>query len=362
MITDTNSLKAWRKRAEAQPVGRVVLDLEADSLHRYREKLCLIQYADAQGVEIIDPLLIKDMGIFSEWLSGAQVWMHGADYDMCLLMRAYGLLPGMILDTQIAARLLGFEQFGLAALVEHFFGIVLSKKNQKADWGLRPIPHGMLEYAQGDVAYMLEMADKLVADLRRLGRYEWFLESCEWSMQKARERFSCTQTDAWRIKGCGKLTPRGLAALRTLWQWRASEAEAWDRPAFMVCSNEELLVWSRLLQEFRTANPPPRGGAQRIARFRKAVDHFQLLDEEEYPKQPKRTHRPADAHFDKRLETWISRRDQAAAALKIEPSVIAARGMLEAIAHDEQEGLSQLMSWQRELLTSPSPRRKQKLS
>lgn len=351
MITERDELLEWKRRANAQPAERCVLDLEADSLHRYREKLCLIQYGDAEGVEIIDPLAIEDMRPFAMWLQETRVWMHGADYDMNLLQKAYGVLPALILDTQIAARLLGFEQFGLAALVEHFFGITLSKKNQKADWGQRPIPPGMLEYAQGDVAYMLEMADKLVADLQRLGRYDWFIESCEWNLRRGRERFSASQADAWRIKGSGKLDRRGLAALRTLWRWRAAEAEAWDRPSYMVCSNEDLLHWSQQLQEFRLALPMPCGGSHRIARFRKAVDFFQLLDEEEYPRIIKHPHPCRSPHSEKRLERWLAVRDSLAADLGVEPSIVAARGQLEALANNEEEGLAQLMHWQRELLT-----------
>lgn len=351
MITDRDSLLAWKHRAYAQGVGRTVLDLEADSLHRYREKLCLIQYADADGVEVIDPLVIEDMRPFSLWLQQAEVWMHGADYDMTLLQNSYGILPKLILDTQIAARLLGFQQFGLAALVEHFFGITLSKKNQKADWGKRPITPDMLEYAQGDVTYMLEMADLMVADLRRLGRYDWFMESCVCSMERGRQRFEASHAETWRIKGSGKLTRRGLAALRTLWRWRAKEAEEWDRPAFMVCSNDDLLRWSQQLQEFRTVYPIPRGNSHRIARFLKAVDYFQLLDEEEYPvlPTPVRHHHPP--HFERKLELWLTRRDAVAAELGIEPSLIASRVQVESIAANEAGGLTQLMSWQQGLLT-----------
>ena len=358
MITDKDSLLAWKHRATAQGAGRTVLDLEADSLHRYREKLCLIQYADADGVVVIDPLEIEDMRPFALWLQETEVWMHGADYDMSLLQNAYGVLPKLILDTQIAARLLGFRQFGLAALVEHFFGISLSKKNQKADWGRRPITPDMLEYAQGDVAYMLDMADLMVADLRRLGRYDWFMESCLCSMERGRQRFENSHCDAWRIKGSGKLNRRGLAALRTLWRWRANEAEAWDRPAFMVCSNDDLLRWSQQLQEFRPVYPSPRGNSHRSARFHKAVDYFQLLDEEEYPKlpQPVRHHHPP--HFERKLESWLARRDALAADLQLEPSIIAARSQVEAIAAGEEEGLAQLMRWQRELLCSASSQKK----
>ena len=351
MITDSEALFRWKLRAAAQPQGRTVLDLEADSLHRHREKLCLIQYADAEGGVIIDPLAIEDMKLFTLWLQEADVWMHGADYDMSLLQTAYGVLPHMILDTQIAARLLGFQQFGLAALVEHYYGIVLSKKNQRANWGLRPMPDDMKEYAQGDVKFMLGMADKLVAELKQLGRYEWFLESCACNLEHGRERHASTGQDPWRIKGSGKLNRRGLAALRALWLWRDKEAATIDRPAFMVSSNDELIRWSTALQEFRPVFPHSSMHHHRAARFRKAVEHFQLMDEEEYPNLIKRTHHESDAHFDSRVEKWAARRNAIAESLALEPSLIATRSQIESIAAHEDKGLAQLMSWQRELLT-----------
>lgn len=350
MITDSEALFQWKLRAAAQPQGRTVLDLEADSLHRHREKLCLIQYADAEGVFIIDPLAIEDMKLFTLWLQEADVWMHGADYDMSLLQNAYGVLPHMILDTQIAARLLGFQQFGLAALVEHYYGIVLSKKNQRANWGLRPMPADMKEYAQGDVKYMLGMADKLVAELNQLGRYDWFIESCQCNLEHGRERHQNSCQEPWRIKGSGKLTRRGLAALRALWLWRDKEAAAIDRPAFMVCGNDELIRWSTALQEFRLVFPSRNMHNHRAARFRKTVEHFQLLDEEEYPELIKRTHHESDAHFDSRVDCWLARRNAQAEELALDPSLIATRNQIESIAAHEDKGLAALMNWQRNLL------------
>ena len=350
MISDVTNLRRWADRAENQPQGRTVLDLEADSLYHYREELCLIQYADAQGIEIIDPLAIKDMSPFYNWMKGAEVWMHGADYDMCLLKRAFGILPTMIWDTQIAARLLGHEQFGLAALVEYFYGIKLSKKNQKANWSIRPIPQAMQAYAQGDVAYMLDMADRMVTQLQKLGRYEWFLESCKVSLQKGSARHSAEQ-EAWRIRGCGRLNRRGLAALRALWRWREAEAARIDRRVFMVCSNQELLERSARLQDFRII-PPPHGNAGRIARYRRVVRNFQLLDEEEYPLLPRRTRSPqTPQHFEKNVESWLARRDALASELHLNAALIASRAQIEAIATHEEKGLEGLMHWQRELLT-----------
>ncbi len=350
MITDFSSLAEWKKRATAQPQGRTVLDLEADSLHRHQEKLCLIQYGDASGVEIIDPLAIEDMRLFVLWMQQEDIWMHGADYDMSLLLHAYGELPRMILDTQIAARLLGHRKFGLAALVEHFYGVKLSKKNQKANWGLRPIPPEMQEYAQGDVKYMLDMADKLVAQLHDTGRYAWFIESCAENMRRGRERFAAGIQDPWRIKGSGKLTRRGLAALRTLWLWRDREAAQQDRPSFMVCSNDDLLRWSFSLQEFRPVNPAAHFYAHRAARFRKAVETFQLMDEDDYPELPKHERHMSDPHFETRLEYWQAKRNAIAEQLNIENMLIASRSELESIANNEERGLARLMDWQQSLL------------
>ena len=202
MISEKEELLEWRKRAAAQPAGRVVLDLEADSLHRYQEKICLIQYADETGSCLIDPLSIEDMGPFYNWLKETEVWMHGADYDMSLFQNAWETLPAMIWDTQTAARLLGFRQFGLAALVEHFHGITLSKSSQKADWARRPLSPTMVTYALNDVNYMLDMADKLTAALREKGRMGWFEEICRHSMERARERQNVGQTRVHGLLQC----------------------------------------------------------------------------------------------------------------------------------------------------------------
>lgn len=354
MITGYQELLDWQRRACRQRQGRTVLDLEADSLHRYRERLCLIQYADEQGVEIIDPLALSDeMQPFCEWLAGAEVWMHGADYDMTLLLNAYGVLPRLILDTQIAARLLGHEQFGLAALVEHYFGITLSKKNQKADWGRRPISPDMEQYAQGDVIYMLKMADLMVDKLKALGRYDWFLESCEFNMMRARRRKHVARAP-WRIKGSGKLARRGLAALRQLWRWREAEAEVIDRPPFMVCLNEDLLRWSEQIQNFNPVTPLPHGPSLRIAHFRRALREIFSMDEEEYPLLLTRKRKTIPLHPESVIDSLLEKRDAVAAELGIEPALVASRAQLEQTSFTKYDASPEgLMRWQRRLLGLP---------
>ena len=302
MISEKEELLEWRKRAAAQPAGRVVLDLEADSLHRYQEKICLIQYADETGSCLIDPLSIEDMGPFYNWLKETEVWMHGADYDMSLFQNAWETLPAMIWDTQTAARLLGFRQFGLAALVEHFHGITLSKSSQKADWARRPLSPTMVTYALNDVNYMLDMADKLTA------------------------------------------------ALREMWTWRDAEAKTWDKPAFMVCSNADLIQWSVALQEQRTVAPPPRFHAHRRSRFMNALQKFYLLDEEDYPCRPRIQRRQHSDQFEDNLARLCKLRDEKAEELGMEGSFLITRASLEAIAEDREKGVSTLLNWQKEAL------------
>lgn len=350
MIATREDLLQWKLRAGRQAPARVVLDLEADSLHRYQEKICLIQYADEEGVCLLDPLAMEDMRAFTTWLSESDIWMHGADYDMSLMLNGFNTLPHLILDTQIAARLLGFRQFGLAALVEHFYGIQLSKTNQKADWGKRPISQAMLEYAQSDVQYMLDMADKLCAELRSKGRYEWFLETCRHNMARARERMAEESPDSWRIRGCGRLQRRGLAALKTLWTWRDREAQSWDKPSFMVCSNDDLLRWSTALQEGNSITPHSRFHTHRAARFLKAVETFHGMDETDYPCRISRPRPAYDDQFETRLENWIQRRNEAAEKLDLDPSFVAPRAIMESIATNEETGFSHLLHWQREVM------------
>lgn len=157
--------------------------------------------------------------------------------------------------------------------------------------------------------------------------------------------------DPWRIRGSGKLNRRGLAALRALWTWRDDEASKMDRPSFMVCSNDDLLRWSEMLQEFRVVEPRNRMHAQRASRLRKTIERFQLLDEHDYPCIPKRVRHEQDPHFEMHMAHWSAKRDTIAEQLDIEPSLIASRIQLETISNHEDAGLAALMNWQRDLLT-----------
>lgn len=326
------------------------MDTEADSLHRYFEKISLLQFTDGENHSLIDPLAIDDLGPLIEFLKDAQLWMHGADYDIMIMRRDLGVVPPIIWDTQIAARLLGVRKFGYANLVEYYLGVELSKSSQKADWSKRPLTEKMKEYALNDVAYLKPMVDILLKDLNEKGRYEWFVESCEWARTKVLER-PVEKEDPWRISGSGRLHPKGLAFLKALWLWRDGEAREWDRPTFMVCGNKQLISWVNDILAKKTPQLPKHFRTKRRQGFFKAIDEVLEMSESDYPQRPKRGEkRVKDEAFEARVDELIKHRDAAAEELDIDSSLIASRSVIESLAAGDGQPEELLMQWQRNLM------------
>lgn len=351
LIDTTEELSAHLNRQPGNQQNPVcAIDTEADSLHRYRESLCLIQFACGTESVLIDPLAIDDLSPLGDYLARSTVWMHGADYDMTMLKRQFGSLPGKVYDTQIGARLMGARKFGLGDLVNHYFGIELSKSSQKADWGKRPLSPKMVEYALNDVRYLLEMGEKIVAELAAKGRLGWFEESCEAARTKVLERDDLKE-EVWRVQGSGKLERSGLAYLRALWHWRDEEAKAWDRPSFMVAPNRQLLEWSIELAGKKQIGLPHHFRSERVKRFKEALSAVEAMPEAEWPERPQGKRRRRDRDFDRRVDELLKARETAAAKLEIEGSLIAPRATLESLAAEESTPAEVLLNWQRECLS-----------
>ncbi len=350
MIENTTDLASFLGNC-AKVGGRKIcaIDTEADSLHRHSESLCLVQFTAGSDCVLIDPLAINDMTPLKDYLRDATVWMHGADYDMTMLKREFGELPATVYDTQIGARLLGVEKFGLGNLVEHYFDIVLLKSSQKADWGKRPLSEKMIDYALNDVRYLLEMGDIIVAQLKEKGRYDWFTESCESAKAKVADRDDCKE-EQWRISGSGKLDGYGLACLRALWHWRDKEAEAWDRPSFMVATNRNLIEWGTLLSERQNIDLPHHFRGDRVKRFKETLSALKDLPKSEWPARIVVKRRKRDREFDRKVDDMIARRNGIATELGIDGSLIASRSVIESLAANEGQPEELLMKWQRDLL------------
>ncbi|HMP82429.1 MAG TPA: HRDC domain-containing protein [Verrucomicrobiota bacterium] len=343
------------KLAAFLPVVRaadwVALDTEADSLHAYPEKVCLIQISTIAGDRLVDPLADIDLHPFLDALGSHALIMHGADYDLRLLEKHHKFIPGAIFDTMLAARLLGERQFGLQSLVEKFLGVKLEKGSQKANWARRPLTPRMLEYARNDTHHLKPLADRLKSELQEKHRLAWHEEMC------ARLIADCTQprpvdTDGiWRVKGSHVLSRPALAVLRELWHWREAEAVAANRPPFFILQHEKLveLAAAATAQNIEPLLPNHLSDRRRAALLR-AVKAGLELPANEHPHHPKRTsYRPSEAER-RRYAEIEKRRDGRATKLGIDPTLIASRPMISELARDWNKHEPELMHWQRELL------------
>ncbi len=334
---------------QIEALNRVAIDTEADSLHCYREKLCLIQISVPEADFIVDPLADVDLAPLRSVLEKNEIVVHGSDYDLRLLRRSLNLNARKIFDTVIASRLLGLREFSLAALVKKYFDVDLVKGSQKANWAQRPLPKRMLDYAVNDTHYLLPMAEKLEAELRQRNRLDWFRQSCERAIEQAAVDRTRDLDEAWRVSGAGALEARTAAVLRELWRWREKEAEAVDRPPFHILQNHELL---RAAEGFASGTVPDyrHFSTRRRSAFRHAAKEALRLPENEWPIMRRRSGTRPTAQMVRRVEDLKQRRDRAAGELKLEPTVLAPRNALEAIAADEERAGAVLVPWQRELL------------
>ena len=220
----------------------VAVDLEADSMYHYKEKVCLIQIATEKASVVVDPLAIKDLTPLNPIFSNPDIKkiFHGADYDVRSLYRDFEIRINNLFDTELACRFLGIKETGLQAVLKTFFNVNVDKKYQKKDWSKRPLPKEMMAYASKDVIYLLPLARMLIHKLKKIDRMTWVLEECE-DLSKVRPVLSNEAPLFMKFKGAGRLKSRSLAVLEALLQFRKRVAEKKDRPFFKIIGNESIM-------------------------------------------------------------------------------------------------------------------------
>jgi len=315
----------------------IAVDTEGASFHRFIDRIYLLQITTRDRSAVIDPLPIGAPARLGTILEdpAVEVVFHDADYDLRLLHQDYGWHVNNIFDTRIAAQLLGIKSFGLAALLEQFFDVNLDKKHQRADWSLRPLTQGMLDYAAQDTRYLLDLRDELRYRLEKLGRLDWAreefdrLEGTKWDPDDGSQAFL-------RIKGARDLTKRELALLRELVPWRDSVARDLDRATFRVMGNEVLLEMARTaprnVQQLATLKGMPRGildrgGTAILAAVQRGLE----IAEEHLPRFPRAAKWDREDDFEERVSKLKTVRDSAATRLSLDPGVLCSRERLEAI-------------------------------
>jgi ribonuclease D len=337
---------------------QLALDTEGASFHKFVDRVYLVQLSTREKSAVIDPLPIgtpRGLGMLVED-PNVEVVFHDADYDVRLLQQDYGWHIRNIFDTRIAAQLLGFKAFGLAALLDKYFGVTLDKKHQRADWSMRPLTPDMLAYAAQDTMYLLELRDLLHDELEKKGRMSW-----------AREEFARLEGTRWepedistgfmRIKGARDLNRRELAVFRELVVWRDGLAKQLDRSTFRVVGNEALLEATRLrpadTKSLLAVKGMPRGVGERHAgEILDAIRRGEAVPEGDLPKFPRPPRWDKDPDFDARVSALRTVRDAAAHRLELDPGVLGSRERLEAIARKapksvaELEEMPELRKWQ----------------
>ena len=317
--------------------SRIALDTEADSMHSYFHKVCLIQVSANGYHMVIDPLAVEPGGLRPLWEvvsdPAVPLLMHGADYDIRILDRDYGVRIAGLQDTQIMAQLLGEEKTGLAALLEKELGVLLDKKYQRADWGRRPLNAAQLAYAAADTAHLGDLVERLKARLLALGRWEWAEQDFR-KLESVRHSIAGPDPlDFERIKGGRSLRGTARDRLFSLHQWRDQKAQSRDVPPFKVLGNKPLLA----MAETPPSNLEELGEVEGVgprAVHRWGRDLLRVVKRPGSAPERVRPPRPPtpNAAERKRLKRMLAARDVKAEELGIQAGLICSRGAADAVS------------------------------
>lgn len=337
----------------------IAVDLEADSMFHFQEKVCLLQLATGKVNAVIDPLQVQDLSLLKPVFSAENIRkvFHGADYDVRSLYRDYRIKIHNLFDTQLACRFLGIKETGLEAVLQARFDVRLDKKFQRKDWSQRPLPKEMINYASNDVKYLLPLAEMLEKELKNRGRLSWVYEECEY-LSNVRPAQNDNEPLFLHFKGAGRLGPKSLAVLEGLLQYRKKVARKKDRPLFKVLGNQSLM-------SLATKKPlTVRYLEKTEALSRKQVKMYgdALIDVikrsvgqpgDALPVYPRKKAPPVHPAVPDRIKALKNWRDKKARALGIEPGLLFNKSILTTLAihnpHDLKllSHIRELKKWQR---------------
>ncbi|HUM72357.1 MAG TPA: ribonuclease D, partial [Chloroflexota bacterium] len=246
--TLVTSERAWQEcLARLQTELRFGIDLEANSMYAYRERVCLIQITIPAQDYIVDPTAVTNLDGLGQLLANPAIEkiFHAAEYDLMLLKRQYQWQCANLFDTMWAARILGYERYGLGNLLQELYGVEQNKKYQKANWCKRPLTPDLLKYAQLDTHYLLQLRDHLAEQLAAQNRLEEALEIFADQTKVAPNAQTFDPDGFWGISGAYDLTRQQQAVLKALYAFRDQQAERSNLPLFKVMSDRTLLEIAR---------------------------------------------------------------------------------------------------------------------
>jgi ribonuclease D len=233
--------------------GRFALDTEFISEDTFEPVLCLIQVATPERLAVVDPLALENLSPFWNVATdpAVEVVMHAAGEDLRICRFQTGTVPRRLFDVQIAAGLVGFGYpLSHSSLIRQALGTTLAGGETRTDWRRRPLSPAQLQYALDDVRHLLGLADRIRAELARLGRTSWAEAEMEAALDAIRNR---SDEERWRrLPGLQHLNRRGLEAARRLADWRIETARRTNWPVRRVLRDDLLVAIAKRLPAHRS--------------------------------------------------------------------------------------------------------------
>lgn len=342
LITRQSALRQLADRLSGEPL--LAVDTESNSLYAYQERVCLVQFSTPQEDFLVDPLALDDLSALGPLFAEAKIEkvFHAAEYDLISMKRDFGFSFANLFDTMLAARILGWEEVGLGSILKAEFDVQLDKRYQRANWGKRPLPADMLDYAWQDTHYLIPLRYRLKSELKAQGR--WPLAEEDFNrLRFVNGRDPEGQPEAcWRVRGAYDLSPSQAAILQALCSYRDQVARSYNLPVFKVLSDQSLVAVA-------IAAPQDLEGLQRAANLN--YKQFQRHGEgmlsavqrglKAEPLRPPRQARPDEAYL-ARLDALREWRKRTGQRLGVNSDVVLPRDLLYALASMNQPTLAEL--------------------
>lgn len=358
-IEDDDAIRAFAEREIPHIEGKeIALDIEEDREHRYKPSVALIQITIEDRDYVIDPLALSEPVflpvIEALCLMPSRVVMHGCRNDVTGLKRDFGVGPDIVGDTQTAARFLGADAFGLAALLDGRFGVTLNKAVRRSNWLTRPLSDKQIAYAREDTRYLLNLWSLLEEEVDNAGWSDALREECG-ALSQLYPEPSVFDPLGWRrAKGAKQLTETQQYRAAALWRWRDQVARSQNRHQSRTLAPWAVVYLAKAgpgVVEAGTAKglPPRLTGPQRSALMR-ALESPQEVPLRR-PRGPRKTSTVSSDVFDARMNRLGEWRAKISNKTGFESGFVAPRTVLETIARapvespDEYAAVPEIRNW-----------------
>ncbi len=323
---------------------KLAVDTESNSLFAYQERVCLIQISTPSIDYLIDPLVVNDLSLLSVIFKDPKIQkiFHAAEYDLICLKRDYSFEFVNIFDTMIAARILGETQVGLGSLLSTYLGVIIDKRFQRANWGVRPLTQPMLDYARMDTHYLFDIQELLGARLKERQLFELAQEDFNLLCTIKPPAVESGGRSCWKVAGSTNLNGREAAILQSLCNYRDQQAKKMDLPHFKVLSNDLLLALCQEPAQSLVDLRHIHGITERILHRHGEGILSAIKNGQAAPPLYRQPRSRPDEQFMARLEALKTWRKLKARELKIESDIVLPKDLMETIS-SKNPGRSEIL-------------------